>query len=1569
MTINETRPTDPTGTALEGIRGKVFIDRYSLKDETGKPLETKPEEMWRRVARGIAAVEQTEEARRDWEERFYEVMDEFKFVPGGRILSGAGTGFAVTYFNCFQGDTPVHIREGIVPIGSLSGAHDVLSEGGVYRTAFFQSYGYQRLWRVTLANGTVIQATGDHQWVVSSAHGDRTERVLTRDLKGRRIPINARPAPVRDEDFAEGIRHGIVYGDGSAQYGKSYVCLFGESELLAEHFAGYSTKATGGTAATKVHVRVQGLPGAWKQLPCDDASPSYWRGFVAGLLAADGHVDTRGSVALYNKDAAVLTQIAEKMACAGLVSSGISMTRELSPFDGSAKPLYRLQFFKSTITPDDLLLPSHRENFARSPKARTATIRVLNVQETEHIEEVFCCVEPETHTITVGHGYLTGQCYVIPSPADSRGGILENLKYLTEIMARGGGVGVNLSTLRPRGSYIKSVNGTSSGPVSWAELYSVITGRVIQQGGTRRGALMIMLDDDHPDIEEFIAAKRIDPLTNKPVTIEHANVSVAVSNAFMQAVKDDADWALQFPTRAAVAADPSLARTVKVHSTVKARTVWDLICTSAWTTAEPGLVFMDRYNERSNTWYYENIRCVNPCFVGSTRVATDRGLVTAAELAATGQGVQVLTDLRAADETRMVVGGSQRHVRTGTVLRPATPMIITQRDAPVFRLRTRHGYSVTATAEHRFLTPSGYVELRDLCPGDGLYLQSGAGCWNADPVLPAIDLDEFVGRKLRARMARGEANPPTTWSKQLGQLLGWLSGDGWTYDNRGKPVVAMIFGSTDQDLLPYFRDLVRQWFGVRGALASRNSTTTLHYDAVVARFVRGLGFAQQKASEKRVPAAIWSAPYDAVIGYLQGIFTSDGTVNDAGPNKRSCTIRLASSWRELLEDVQQLLLNLGIVSRLHRRREAMVRLLPGSDRTLQEYQTTAQFELLLDKENRERFAQEIGFLSGTKQARVDDHTASATRGAYCERFTTEVASIEPAGRADVYDLTEPETHSIVINGLVSHQCGEQGLPEWGVCNLGAINLSAYASGPIGGGTFDYASLAEDSRVAMRFLDNVVDANEYFLEENEAAQMGTRRTGLGTMGLADALIKMGLAYGSDESTAAIERIYRTIRDAAYDMSADIAAEKGPAPHFDFEKYPQGKFIRELPDAIQAKIKKQGIRNAVLLTQAPTGTTSLLSGVSSGIEPVFSFAMKRVDRTGEHIMYHPLLEEWRAAHPGEETPDYFVSSADLAPEGHITVQATVQRYTDSSISKTINAPNDHTVEEVKRLYMAAFDQGCKGVTYYRDGSRDAVLTHIKEEQKPAPQAEVAPSADVWSYLDGVLTEALAKGTLTAEQVAEAHARLTTKGTAAASATIRSRPAVLHGYTRNIKAPEGTVNITVNSDEDGPLEIFVNVGRSGSDVAALAEALGRLISISLRLPSPISQNDRLREMVSQLRGIGGSRTIGFGPEQVRSLPDAVGKALDEHLEGHPSLQPHPMQLPLLHGAASAAPTIAPAVSNGLNGQGYANGHTNGHTNGLADLTTYKMTGNICPECGSSTLIYQEGCKKCISCGYSEC
>src|SRR2546429_4210620 len=229
--------------------------------------------------------------------------------------------------------------------------------------------------------------------------------------------------------------------------------------------------------------------------------------------------------------------------------------------------------------------------------------------------------------------------------------------------------------------------------------------------------------------------------------------------------------------------------------------------------------------------------------------------------------------------------------------------------------------------------------------------------------------------------------------------------------------------------------------------------------------------------------------------------------------------------------------------------------------------------------------------------------------------------------------------------------------------------------------------------------------------------------MGTMRLAEALIKMEIAYWSEASVPVIERIYSTIRDAAYEASSDIAAEKGSFPHFERDKSMQGKFIKRLQKAIQAKIRQQGIRNAVLLTQAPTGTSSLFAGVSSGIEPVYDFAMVRRDRTGEHILYHPLLQAWRDQHPKEQTPDYFVASNDLTPEEHVRVQATIQRYTDSSISKTVNAPNSHTVEQVQKLYRLAYETGCKGVTYYRDGSRDAVLTRVEDERKAAEASKQA------------------------------------------------------------------------------------------------------------------------------------------------------------------------------------------------------------------------------------------------------
>ena len=700
-------------------------------------------------------------------------------------------------------------------------------------------------------------------------------------------------------------------------------------------------------------------------------------------------------------------------------------------------------------------------------------------------------------------------CFVLPSPKDSREGILETLKQMVEIMARGGGVGINLSSLRPRGARVKKVNGFSSGPVNWAELFSVATKDIIQQGGSRRGALMLMLWDWHPDIEEFITVKQ--DLSR----INGANLSVCISDKFMEAVEKDADWQLLFPDLDDKDYDEKwngdlvewqkMGKKVKVYKTVKARKIWDLIAQAAWRSAEPGVVFMERYNKLYNNWYWNRINCVNPC-------------------------------------------------------------------------------------------------------------------------------------------------------------------------------------------------------------------------------------------------------------------------------------------------------------------------------------------------------------------------------------------------------------------------GEEGLPPWGVCNLGSINLSALVKGNDidKKGRFDFKTLKKLVKIAVRFQDNVIDMDPYVFPGIRKTQLeGERRIGLGTMGLGDALIKLHLRYGSKESLKFIDKVYRIIRDVAYEVSTEIAKEKGAFPKFDKELYLKGEFIKQLPTPIKEKIKKYGIRNSLLLMQAPTGSTSLMANTTSGIEPVFEFEFIRKDRLGTHIIRHHLYEQWYKKHEKEikegkiKKPEWFVSTNELTPEDHVYVQAVIQKYVDASISKTVNAPKNHTVEDVKKLYTLAYKLGCKGITYFREGSRQGVLERKTEEKKEEKKSQ--------DYI------------------------------------IKPRPMVVHGSTYRINTPVGVAFITINTNGGNPpepLEVFINVGKAGTDVYAMAEGLGRMISTALRFSSHLPVEVRVREIINQLKDIGGARTYGFGKDKIRSLPDAVAKVLAMHYQIN------------LNGNEQLKKDEKPKLVENIT---------------QPSLTTFSVNEekifDICPACGEASFVHEEGCKKCYSCGYSEC
>ncbi|MEL6406762.1 MAG: LAGLIDADG family homing endonuclease [Chloroflexota bacterium] len=1063
-------------------------------------------------------------------------------------------------------------------------------------------------------------------------------------------------------------------------------------------------------------------------------------------------------------------------------------------------------------------------------------------------------------------------CYVIPSPEDSREGIMQTLTHMTEIMSRGGGVGINISTLRPRHSYVKGVNGRSSGSVSWGALYSFVTG-LIEQGGSRRGALMLILNDWHPDVFDFINSKR------QAGQITNANISVGVSDALMEAVKNDGDWDLVFPD----SSDPdydelwdgdldtwvAAGRKVVHHDTIKARDLWNAIIESAWASAEPGVWFRERSNKMANSWYFNPLISTNPCVTGDTRIYTDAGLVQAREL------FDDETDINVALDGRFGVENT---------LTPSTRVFMTG-VKPVYRLQTKEGYFIRATADHRIMTPRGWVELQDLNEGDHIHIMNRKGGF-------------------------GQAG-----SLEEGRVLGWLVGDGTMKADRA---VLSFFGEEKQELAPQFAKYVNalvepMTVGARTYEVGVVDITGRDEARVSSDRLRQLATDYGLAENKhQVPEVVFKGTEDMQRGFLQALFTADGGFQ--GDTRKGSSIRLSSSALELLEQTQILLGNFGIASRIYRnRRDAGYREMPDGNGGMKEYWCQAQHELVIRRANLGIFAEEIGFLMNYKQDALEANLANRKRSLYSEKFVATVESITYEGEEEVFDLTEPVTHSFVANSIVIHNCGEQPLGAWSVCNLGAVNLSRFYDAEKNDVAWE--ELDRTVRVATRFLDNVINTTPYFFQENQDTQLNERRVGLGTMGIAELMLDCGIRYGSDESVDFIDKVYGAITTAAYETSVELAKEKGAFPMFDAEKYLESGFMQSMPEHVRDAVREHGIRNVTLLTQAPTGTTGTMVNTSTGIEPFFSWKYYRKSRLGLHEESVPVVERFYEDNPDAEAlPDFFVTAMDLAPEEHVKVQGAFQRWIDSAISKTCNVPNEYTVEQVSDLYQLMYDLGCKGGTIYRDGSRNEQVLMLKKDDEEETETKTAPEA-----------------TNVQEQVTTPH-------------RVYPRPNMLSGSTVRFNTPFGRSYITMNSDELGnPFEVFITVGKAGSDIQADAEALGRMISLQLRTTAPNNRREMLKLVVEQLGDIGGARPVGFGPNRILSLPDAVARALLTHYFNEP--QPQQLGLPI-------APKTEPATSEiEIQDSGFANG------------------ADMCPECGTISLIRAEGCRKCLTCGYSEC
>lgn len=462
------------------------------------------------------------------------------------------------------------------------------------------------------------------------------------------------------------------------------------------------------------------------------------------------------------------------------------------------------------------------------------------------------------------------------------------------------------------------------------------------------------------------------------------------------------------------------------------------------------------------------------------------------------------------------------------------------------------------------------------------------------------------------------------------------------------------------------------------------------------------------------------------------------------------------------------------------------------------------------------------------------------------------------------DYANKMSNSWYYAPLVStNPCGEQPLPPWGVCLLGHLNLARFVENS----EVKWNELGRAARLGVRFLDNVIDITPYFFEENERQQKMERRVGMGTMGLAEMLIHLGIRYGSPEAVEFVNRLYAFISREAYLGSVELAKEKGPFPMFDAEKFLQSGFMQTMPEDVRQAVGKHGIRNVTLLTQAPTGTTGTMAATSTGIEPYYAWSYWRQGRLGRKEIFEPIVQEYLEAHPElggdlKKLPPYFVTALQLTPEEHVRMQAAIQRWVDSALSKTANLPSHYTVEQTLELYQVAMKLGCKGVTIYRDKSRDEQVLMAKDEGTPGSEQTTVVPAQVMT----VRRETTPAGSpLDVEP----------------KAVIGEVPEEVEGFTYRQKTMVGTARVVVNEYPKGqPFETIIVLGKGGMDITADAEAIGRLISLYLRTPSPIGNLEKLALVVEQLRNIGGAQPFGYGPNKVLSMPDALAKALERYL-----------------------------------------------------------------------------------------
>ena len=1015
------------------------------------------------------------------------------------------------------------------------------------------------------------------------------------------------------------------------------------------------------------------------------------------------------------------------------------------------------------------------------------------------------------------------------------------------IFKGGSGAGVNLSRIRSSFELLEG-GGTASGPVSFMRGADASAGTIKSGGKTRRAAKMVILNADHPDVEQFVWAKAIeerkarvladagfdmglDGADSFSVQYQNANNSVRVTDEFMQAVVDDADWDLIAVT------------TGEVLRTVKARQLWREIAEAAWECADPGLQFDTTINRWHTAPHHGRITASNPCFTGDALVHTDKGLICFDELFARaniGEEFRVWTH----DITNPDAPADAMHLTT-----PEAFMITGKN--PVQRLRFSNGMELRCTPTHRIFTLNrGYVEADSLTPEDSVRsLDLAAPAIAADWAIPVqTDWEHYRvkgDRDLPLRL-------PEVWSDTFAHYIGWLVGDGST---SGTSTVT-IYGSADDrdEILPAHQELLEDINDGRPIKLSDQSNGTVQLRLTrrpLKGFIEALGVASVTGEHKTIPWAIEQAPPEVVAGFLRGLFDADGCAVH-NPDKGSY-VGLGSISVELLRGAQRLLSTFGITSRLYsvRRPGASRFSYERKDGSVANYKSKASYDLRITSRGMHRFAAEIGFSLSRKSDRLRD--AIVGHEVYDVDTSIRLVDRSDEGVELTYNLSEPRNHSYVVNGVVVRNCSEYFHVENSACNLASINLLKYLQDD---GGFDVGAFTHTVDTVFTAQEILVGRADYPTEKIGDTTRALRQLGLGYANLGALLMALGLPYDSDEGRAWAAAITSLMTGSAYAASARTAARVGPFDGYESESEAMLDVLEmhraandslgqtdavpddlvdaaaETWDRALRDARQHGVRNSQASVLAPTGTIGLAMDCdTTGIEPDLALvktkklvgggtmsivnqtiprALRRLGHTSEQVdeivafiddNMSVLGAPYLAA---EHLPVFACSMGDntIHYEGHIRMMGAVQPFLSGGISKTANMPEEATVEDIEGLHMLAWELGLKSVAIYRDNCK--LGQPLSSSKAPA-----AVEAGVQQVIERIVHRPVRQ----------------------------KMPRTRRGRTFEFRVADCKGFATIGEYDDGhPGEIFLTVSKQGSTMAGVMDAFAKSVSYGLQYGVPL-------------------------------------------------------------------------------------------------------------------------------------